>query len=555
MNTRTTDLARPHWLPDMGSARSTAIACWLVPLLYGLYSLTLGADSNWDLRNYHLYNAFALLHGKRAIDLAPAGMQSYFNPLLDVPYYLMAMHLPAMAVGFIMGVMHGLNFVLLVAIGLRVFADLPESSRRRTAFWLALAGCFTANFMSGVGNSMGDNTTALFSLGALLIVLTIWPRIGQGRPHVLAAIALGGVVAGLGTGLKLTTAVYSAALCAGLLFAPVSTFARLRAAFVFGIGVLAGLAATGGFWLVEMGHAYGNPLYPQFSTLFPSALTANVGIADQHWFPKSASEALLFPFVFSAHPLRVGQVVLHQATWVIVYVVFWWWAASIALRRRVKIPALPSPARYVVAYVAIGYLLWLKMFSIQRYLVAIELCVPLVIYVLMCRLSPHRFARRATAVVLTINTAAVLIGGAHSWGHNRWASRIFSADVPTFEAPDRTTVVLTSGDPPLGWLVPMFPATVSFAAINSSFPQARPAFDNRLHEIVAKRGGPTYALLPGYRSGNEDDPAANAAERATSGRTLAEYGFALDEASCRVYRGRIGAGAYPFQWCRITLLR
>ncbi|WP_062605453.1 hypothetical protein [Caballeronia calidae] len=62
------------------------------------------------MRNYHLYNAFAFLHGKLSIDLAPAGMQNYFNPLLKVPFYLMAMPLPAMLVGFVMGVVHGLNF-------------------------------------------------------------------------------------------------------------------------------------------------------------------------------------------------------------------------------------------------------------------------------------------------------------------------------------------------------------------------------------------------------------------------------------------------------------
>ncbi len=69
-------------------------------------------DSYWDTRNYHIYNAYAFLNGRVGFDLAPAMMQSYFNPLLDVPYYLMAMHWPPRLVGFVMGTMHGLNFVL-----------------------------------------------------------------------------------------------------------------------------------------------------------------------------------------------------------------------------------------------------------------------------------------------------------------------------------------------------------------------------------------------------------------------------------------------------------
>jgi len=115
----------------MNSPRALMHACWIVPIIFGLYSLGQGADSNWDLRNYHLYNAYAFLHGRLAVDLAPAGMQSYFNPLLDVPYYLMTMHLPAMLVGFIMGVIHGLNFVLVLGICRLTLSDLPESLRYR----------------------------------------------------------------------------------------------------------------------------------------------------------------------------------------------------------------------------------------------------------------------------------------------------------------------------------------------------------------------------------------------------------------------------------------
>ena len=47
--------------------------CMLVPLIFGLYSLWLGQDSNGDLLNYHRYNPFALLNGKLELDLAPAG--------------------------------------------------------------------------------------------------------------------------------------------------------------------------------------------------------------------------------------------------------------------------------------------------------------------------------------------------------------------------------------------------------------------------------------------------------------------------------------------------
>jgi hypothetical protein len=66
-----------------------ARACWLLPLLAGFLAVAKGQDGNWDLRNYHLYNPWAWLNDRLTTDLAPAGLQSYFNPLIDLPYFFL----------------------------------------------------------------------------------------------------------------------------------------------------------------------------------------------------------------------------------------------------------------------------------------------------------------------------------------------------------------------------------------------------------------------------------------------------------------------------------
>ncbi|WP_250455622.1 hypothetical protein [Caballeronia sp. ATUFL_M2_KS44] len=548
----------------MNSPRSLAHACWIVPVIFGLYSLAQGADANWDLRNYHLYNAYAFLHDRLSTDLAPAGMQSYFNPLLDVPYFLMTMHLPALLVGFLMGVVHGLNFVILLGICRLTLSDLPESARYRTPFWLALAGCLTANFLSAVGNSMGDNTTSLLSLGALLMLLRIWPRLAQANAAIIATLLVAGFVSGAGAGLKLTNVVYSVALCGGLLFAPISVAGRLRAAFVFGVGVLVGLALTGGFWFVELWHRYGNPLYPQFSSVFPSALTSPVSIVDTQWLPKSIWEALGYPVIFSLNPRRVGQARLHQVIWAIAYVCFWWWVIVCAFRASKRTarpsPSLPTRGRFVLAYVAIGFVVWMKLFSIQRYLVSVEVCLPLVVYLLLTQVLAYETAQKVCKRMFIACSIVVVAGGAHSWGHERWGKdpwtkKTFAIDLPPLATPENTTAILTAGDPPLGWMVPLFPEGVAFATIRSAFPQARPAYDEKVHAIVRSRGGPVYALIPGYWDKNDYDAGRNARELAESRTALADYGFSLDAASCVLYKARIADGIYPYQWCRIASMR
>jgi hypothetical protein len=50
-------------------------------------SIALGQDANWDLQNYHFYGPWALLEGRAfGWDIAAAQLQTYLNPLLDLPF-------------------------------------------------------------------------------------------------------------------------------------------------------------------------------------------------------------------------------------------------------------------------------------------------------------------------------------------------------------------------------------------------------------------------------------------------------------------------------------
>jgi hypothetical protein len=132
-------------------------AVLLALLLCGLLSLASGQDDGWDMRNYHLYNVHALLNGRIGFDFSPAGFQSYFNPTLELPYYYLNQWLPPRAVGFAMGVLHGLAFLLLAGIARQL---LGATAPRRTVLLLAAAGMFAPGFLSELGNTMGDNLSA-----------------------------------------------------------------------------------------------------------------------------------------------------------------------------------------------------------------------------------------------------------------------------------------------------------------------------------------------------------------------------------------------------------
>ena len=607
------------WL-YLNSSRAQIHAAVLVPIAFGIWSLLLGADNNWDLRNYHLYNAFALLHNKLDIDLAPAGFQSYFNPLLDLPYYLAINHLPPRLLGFLMGVVHGLNFVLVLAICRKLLVWLTDTDRQRTSILLALAGCLTANFLSELGNTMGDNTTALFCLASILVALHAISRLSAHSANAMWTLVAAGVLAGMAAGLKLTNAPYAVAICLGLLTLPVSPVMRVRGAFVFGIGVLAGLAGTAGFWFYTMWQTFGNPLFPQFGNLFPNPLAITAGVTDASWLPKGLWQQLLWPFIISADAKKAGQIPIRQVIWAIAYLLLILLAVrglaakvrrSATQVRNAATPGLAPDARFLVVVVVLGFILWMKIFSIYRYLVPMDLLAPLVIYLLFTRLLPYSRARATSSWVIALATLLVLLGGVRTWGHEGWSDKPFHVDVPALADSAHTTVLTTEDDPPWGWLVMAFPPEVAFAQVNGNFPKG-PAFSSKIESMIAGRNGPVHALIKGENDVYPErarrmraladqlgltstpsrcaalqwvigrfklrarvsaadpttrdaacqlqkqapDPypdidAENKAHQNQAQQVLRIYGYSLDPQSCSLHSAGIGDDRQMFQWCTV----
>lgn len=600
------------WL-YLNSARAPIHAAVLVPIAFGIWSILLGADNNWDLRNYHLYNAFAFLHNKLGTDFAPAGFQSYFNPLLDIPYYLAINHLPPRLLGFLMGVVHGLNFVLLLAICRKLLMWLPDTDRQRTPILLALAGCLTANFLSELGNTMGDNTTALFCLASILMTLHVMATLPSQSSRAIWTLAVAGVLAGMAAGLKLTNAPYAVAICLGLLTLPVSTAMRVQAAFAFGVGVLAGLAGTAGFWFYTMWQTFGNPLFPQFGNLFPNPLASVSGVTDTSWLPKSLLQQMLWPFIISADAKKAGQVPLRQVIWAIAYLLLILLAMQVLVAkiRKSATRSLAPDARFLVVVMVLGFVLWMKIFSIYRYLVPMDLLAPLLIYLLFTRLLPYSRANTAASWVIGTATLLVVLGGFKTWGHEGWSDKPFHVDVPALADPAHTIVLTTEDDPPWGWLVMAFPPNVAFAQVNGNFPKG-PAFSSRIEGMITSRNGPVYALIKGENdvyperaarmkaladqfgltttpsrcaalqwvigrfklraSVSAADPTAkdaacqlqkeapdpypnidaeNKAHQDKAQQVLSAYGYSLDPQSCSLRSAGIGDDRQMFQWCSV----
>ena len=531
---------------DLGDPRTERRAGWLVPLAFGLASLKLGVDANWDLLNYHLYGPFALLHGKLQVDLAPAGLQTYFNPLLDLPYYFATQWLPAPLLAFAMGALHGVAFPLLVTIASRLL-PLPDArERRRMALLLAAAGVVGPDFLSQFGTTMGDDTTALLVLAALAVLLR-GPHAGEALHVDARSAVLAGLLAGLATGLKLTNAMYAIGLVAALCVTSDGGRAKGRNLVACAAAALLGWALTGGWWHARMALVFGNPFFPQFGALFPNDLALPVMVADQRWHPRSLIEQVLWPFIFSWNPSRVTELPERQLLWPVLYVATLAWAA-------VRPPRFRARTAVLLAFLAAAYLAWLEVFGVYRYLVAAELLAPLAMFAVLQAILPARAALRAVGVVLAASLATTFLSGFYLWDRHSLAWQAASAEVPPLPAPARTTVFLVTEDKPWAWLATLFPPEVAFVQLRSSMPEG-PAFAPRVRAIAREREmlfavADAVAVKPGTVPGS-DAAARDRQSRDLVAAALGLYGFVLDASACRVFEARIGRGRHPYQWCRV----
>jgi hypothetical protein len=422
-------------------------------------------------------------------------------------------------------------------------AAVGARPRYRSALLLATAGSLGPAFLSEVGNTMGDNMTALCVLGSLLLLVraTLQPG-GALRQQAAAAgpLLLAGFVMGIGTGLKLTNATYALALCLSLFALGRGVFAFVRAGWLFGLGVLAGIALSAGHWYWRMWTVFGNPLFPQFNDRFQGPMAAPIGIGDTGWLPKTALESWLWPFLFTLDPKRICEIPLRHLLWPLLYVavIVAAGAALLALARRRPMPQslqMAPGARVVLAFGVLSYLLWLKLFSIYRYLVPLELIGPLMFFLLLqgwnARLVGRTLAFTALAGVLLFKA------GHGNWGHGHWTQKAFDVEVPTIAAPERSVLVMVQA--PTGWLASFFPDSMAIVSLGAGFPESD-GYRNRVQAMLEERNAGWYVLLKA-----EQDAQPRAQE------TLTRYALQADLSSCRQYRAMIGTDQAPYQLCTL----
>jgi hypothetical protein len=498
--------------------------------VFGAWAVQLGRDANWDLQNYHWYNAYAILYWRYDRDVAPAMGQTFFSPLLYVPWYLLGIALPARAMGFVIAAVQSVNLLLLYGIALTTLPIQRALHREFASLAIAAAGMCGGMSLGLLGTTFIDSVVSIGLLGSMLAVVAGREALVSAGPSQAAwRAALAAVPAALAIAGKLSVAPFAVGLAAGFLAIEGPFRRRLWLLCWFGIGGALTAAITLGPWLIQVWSMTGAPFYPFYASYFHSPFAGGAWNFDI-WKPHGVAESLVYPILIAFEGARVAEVPFTDfrlaAAFVLVplALVVRQWPRS--MQRR----PLPGGFSYLLLSMAVSYVLWLLLFSYYRYAVTLELLAPLAIALALATLPLAGWLR--AFVIAAVVTGLVVTTRPADWGHLPWTQRFIEVSVPPISNPE-TAAVLMMGQP-ISYVVPSLPPQVAVIDLEMAYWDGgnQEAWARLIRARLADRSGAGYAIL---FAGREQQV----------GSAAAPFGLFLDAARCQSMPTNLPSAGLP----------
>lgn len=170
-----------------------------------IVTLTLGQDANWDLAAYHYYSVYALFNDRIGFDIMPCGIQSYFNPLIYVPFYILIKffnNYPQFIAGC-MSIWWSISVFLIYKISGLIFIGKYKNLSKTFSVIVGATGILS--FLE-IGTTFGDVIITTFILLALFLFLKYLNEIYTQDGKIL--IFISSLIIGAAAGLKLTAVIF-----------------------------------------------------------------------------------------------------------------------------------------------------------------------------------------------------------------------------------------------------------------------------------------------------------------------------------------------------------
>ena len=489
--------------PAAGALPAAALDAAVLLLLVaaaGFASTFLGQDANWDLQNYHYYNPWAWWHGRIFDwDVAAAQIQTYHNPLLDLPFLAMVTAAwPPRVIAFVLAMPAALAGFFVYKLATLLLEALPRIERVIALACVVVIGTTSAMGLGAIANTMNE-----WPLAAL-VTFALWWLVHAHRADgriARRALVVAGCAVGIATGAKLTAATFALAMFAAVLVRRWPP--QWREAAWFAAGSSLGLAVAYGPWGYALWTHFGNPFFPYGNEWFRSPWWEAQAIPGLEYGARSILEFLLSPFAmlapptmqFAEVPYRDGRLAL---LWALTLVALTAWVLA---RSRAR-GRLTREARWRILgiFCAVAFVAWTLAFSIYRYLLPLDALSGLAVAALLLALLP----RRAALVALTVCTVGlVATTRIADWGRVPFGERWFETKSMPIVEPDGL-VLITTGEA-VSYLIPMLPPSSRYVgALNTLVkPHQTSRLATEIRDLVQQHKGEFYQMTHPLTEGTE----------------------------------------------------
>lgn len=437
-------------------------------ILTGFLSLYLGQDFNFDLRNYHYYNGYSFLNLKIGQDFFGANLQTYLNPVFDSLAYLMIKYLPSKLTGFLIGAMQGINIYLLVL--LTNFFIKPSNSSVDTFFipgMIGLMGFISANVIGEIGTTFHDLTLAICALLSLLLMAHALKDDDLSSTKKWFLVMGAGLCLGMGAGFKLTLYPYCIGAAVAFIFLKKQWAIKLKMLILFFVGGLAGFTLINGYWTYLLWSNFGNPVFPFYNKIFKSEYYYPISFTNPWFYHKNILEAFFYPFYFSWNHLTSGvNISFRDFRMPCVEVLLIIYILKIIFKKKpissINLHSLEFK-KYFITFFISSYVIWQYQFSIQRYMMILDLLAPLMLYILLISIFNRELIIKSS--LYSIFLFLIFTVKPIPWEKKSWSHSYFEVELPKGININQKAIVI-SPDKPLSFLRPFFPKDWHFIGVD-----------------------------------------------------------------------------------------
>lgn len=482
-----------------------------------------GKDINWDLVNYHFYGPSLFLGERWQKDFFAASIQSYLNPAVYVPFFLM--------VNFewndflIAGVLSSFHFLSIVLCWVLFGKIIEPKEKKEIALFLIAASLALACplLLLLLGSTFSDPVTAPLILAALLFLIS--------DPTKPFFVFLSGFLVGVAVGFKLTNGAFAIGLGVTLflqLFFNRSSFRGICILLtLLALGGMGGFLLIHGYWSWKLWIEFGNPFFPFFNGIFESPDYPLNNIHDLRFLDSGFWGAFTLPFDMarsetwvyneaSTPDIRFAALVL-----LVVPIFFKLLTRRSQIVNREKWGKHKNLAAVSIFFIT-SYFVWALSSRIGRYALPLLILVGPLFVAWSLRVANRRYAIAMAAIVLCLQTYITYANDVSRWTPTAWTGKWFDFSIPNDLHQESTFVTIDAQT--FSAIAPFLPSNSSFANLIGMY--TMPVERKMPKQIKRILGNKNVYLIYAAGLTKGDSPAYLSEKRwASISDKIAAYGF------------------------------